>query len=130
MLTKNQVSQVADELIAQQQALSAEQRDASARSVPLIYRCAEIARLAPREQAAVLRRAKSIVLREWLIYLTVLVLFATVLLAWWVSHGESKISGVFIAVLALAAVAVNVLRALMVRLVVRLIAGHPTQAAP
>lgn len=128
MLTKNQASQVVDGLVAQQRELLAERQDSQARRVPFVYRCPEMAKRPKREQAALLRRAKSIVLREWMVHLTMLVLFAAIPLTWWVSHGEFDASRPVMAILALAAVAVNVLRTLIVRLVVRALAGHYTHS--
>lgn len=128
MLTKNQASQIADGLIAQQQELLAEQQDSRAGHVPFIYRCPEIAKLPKREQAALLRRANSIVSREWMLHLTMFILYAAIPLTWWVTHEESGASSPFIILLAPVAMAANaVLRTLMVRLVVRALARHPTQ---
>lgn len=124
MLTKSQASQVADELIAQQRKLMAEQHDARTPRVSFLYRCPEIASLTPRQQAAMLHRAKSIVFRERMIHISAFVLFATVLLAWWVSNGQAGVSGQVMTIFACAAAAVTVLRVLIVRLVVRVLAGQ------
>lgn len=82
-----------------------------------------MASLTPRQQAALLHRAKSIVRREWMIHVTALVLFASLPLVWWVSNGAVKLSAPVVAILALASVAVNVLHVSIVRLAVRILAG-------
>ena len=129
MLTKNQASQIADGLIAQQRELLAEREDSQARGVSFVYRCPELAKLPKREQAALLRRAKSIVQGEWMFHLMMLVLFAVIPLTWWVSHGAFGASGPFTVILALAVGAVNVLlRSLIVRLVVRALADRHTHS--
>ena len=86
--------------------------------------------LSKREQAALLRRANSIVSREWMLHLTMLIFYAAIPFAWWVSHEESVTFSPLMVILVIATVAtIFVLRTLIVRLVVRTLASHHTHSS-
>ena len=129
MLSKNQASQIGDELLAQQRALVDERRMGRARSDSTLYRCPELGRFAPDAQAVILRRARAIVLRQWTVHLVALALFLVMFIAWLVFHSESQNFSMAIALTMMVAVNLILLRTLMLRLVVRLLASRATEQA-
>ncbi|HEX5126298.1 MAG TPA: hypothetical protein VFW00_06130 [Rhodocyclaceae bacterium] len=72
MITKDQAHTIADDLLDHQYQTQTEEKNLRARPVPLLYRCAELNALEPRQRMTVVVGAQKRVSRRWPIILALL----------------------------------------------------------